>query len=134
MEPALTREAELAFGSPGDAALNALFDKIFDETIDNAPGFATSLGLDKGAKAHLRSTFDPKPAQQARAEGVARTQRQLAAVKAVNPATLSANGIQLVDEDNRAFLLASSGEEFADTLGSNTNEHLFEVGAARYHG
>jgi uncharacterized protein (DUF885 family) len=73
----------------GDAALNALFDKIFDETVDNSPGFATSLGLDKGAKAHLRRTFDPKPAQQARAEDVARTQRQLAAVKAVNPATLS---------------------------------------------
>ena len=78
--------------APGDAALNALFDKIFDETVDNSPGFATSLGLDKGAKAHLRRTFDPKPAQQARAEDVARTKRQLAAVKAINPATLSTNG------------------------------------------
>ena len=84
--------AKAQVAAPGDAALNALFDKIFDETVDNAPGFATSLGLDKGAKADLRKTFDPKPAQQARAEGVARTKRQLAAVRAVNPATLSTNG------------------------------------------
>ena len=78
--------------APGDAALNALFDKIFDETVENSPGFATSLGLDKGDKAHLRRTFDAKPAQQARTENVARTRRQLAAVRAVNPAALSANG------------------------------------------
>ena len=87
-----TATAKAQAAAPGDAALNALFDKIFDETVDNSPGFATSLGLDKGAKAHLRKTFDPKPAQQARAEDVARTKRQLAAVKAVNPATLSTNG------------------------------------------
>ena len=73
----------------GDAALNALFDRMFDELMNDTPGFATSLGLDKGAKAALRRTFDPKPYQQSRAEGVARDRRGLAALQAINPATLS---------------------------------------------
>ena len=73
----------------GDAALNTLFDGIFEELINTSPGFATSLGLDKGDKAHLRRTFDPKPVQQARAEDVARNSKALAALQAINPATLS---------------------------------------------
>jgi uncharacterized protein (DUF885 family) len=77
--------------APGsnDAALNAEFDRIFNELMDNSPGFATALGLDQGPKAALRRTFDPQPYQQARAEAVARTRRALAAVQAISPATLS---------------------------------------------
>ena len=45
----------------GDAGLNAAFDKIFNQTMKDSPGFATSLGLDKGNLAYLRKTFDPKP-------------------------------------------------------------------------
>jgi uncharacterized protein (DUF885 family) len=73
----------------GDAALNALFDRIFDERVDSSPGLATSLGLDKGAKAGLRATFDPKPYPQARAENVARDKKALAAVRRIDPASLS---------------------------------------------
>ena len=73
----------------GDIALNALFDRIFDAQINASPAFATSLGLDKGAKAGLRATFDPKPAPQARAEDVARNKKALAAVRAIDPASLS---------------------------------------------
>ena len=72
----------------GDAALNALFDRIFEERIKASPAFATSLGLDKGAKAGLRATFDPKPSPQARAEDVARNKKALAAVRAIDPASL----------------------------------------------
>lgn len=79
-----------AQAGPGDAALNALFDRIFEEEVRESPGFATSLGLDKGDKAALRATFDPEPYPEARAESVARTRAALAAVQAVNPATLSA--------------------------------------------
>ena len=56
----------------GDAALNALFDRIFDRILVSSPGFATSLGLDKGDKAALRRTVDPKPYPESRAENVAR--------------------------------------------------------------
>jgi uncharacterized protein (DUF885 family) len=73
----------------GDAALNAAFDKIFMETMKDNPGFATSLGLDKGDLAYLRSTFDPKPYDQARREDVARTQAALALLRPIDPATLS---------------------------------------------
>ena len=73
----------------GDAALNAVFDQIFDRLITNSPGFATSLGLDTGAKASLRGTFDPKPSQQARAENVARLRDAQKAIEAIPPASLS---------------------------------------------
>ena len=73
----------------GDTALNTLFDRIFDERMNASPGFATALGLDKDAKAALRSTFDPKPYPQARAEDVARNSAALSAVRAVPPASLS---------------------------------------------
>ena len=77
-----------AVGS-GDARLNAAFDQIFEERVRTSPAFATSLGLDKGKNAHLRSTFDPKPYPQARAEDVARNRKALAAVRAISPSTLS---------------------------------------------
>jgi uncharacterized protein (DUF885 family) len=73
----------------GDAALNAAFDKIFAQTMKDSPGFATSLGVDKGALAHLHSTFDPKPYEVARQEGVAHTREALALLGQINPATLS---------------------------------------------
>ncbi|MCL6698264.1 DUF885 family protein [Sphingomonas sp. NSE70-1] len=73
----------------GDAALNAVFDQIFDRLLSNSPAFATSLGLDTGAKAALRGTFDPKPGQQARAENVARLRDALKAIEAIPPASLS---------------------------------------------
>ena len=74
----------------GDAALNAAFDTIFNQMMKDSPGFATSLGLDKGDLAYLRSTFDPKPYDQSRREDVARAQAAIAMLDAINPATLSA--------------------------------------------
>ena len=80
--------AAAAAGS-GDARLNKLFEDIFEERVRASPGFATSLGLDKGDNARLRSTFDPKPYPQARAEDVARNRKALAAVRAISPSSLS---------------------------------------------
>jgi|KBSMisStaDraftv2_1062788.scaffolds.fasta_scaffold67758_2 uncharacterized protein (DUF885 family) len=73
----------------GDAALNALFDRIFQRQVADSPGFATALGLDTGANARLRSTFDMRPPNQSRVENDARDRAFLAAVKAIDPATLS---------------------------------------------
>jgi uncharacterized protein (DUF885 family) len=87
--PAKALAAVQAGSGAGDAALNAAFDKIFMETMKNNPGFATSLGLDKGNLAYLRSTFDPKPYDQARREDVARTQAALALLRPIDPKTLS---------------------------------------------
>ncbi len=45
-------------GDPGASALNALFDKFMDEGLDRSPIFATSLGVDTGARAHQRGEVD----------------------------------------------------------------------------
>jgi len=93
----------------GDAALNAAFDRIFDQMLTSSPGFATSLGLDTGDKAALRATFDPKPHQQARAENVARLRDAQKAIEAIPPASLSpaaAVNREIVLYDIRSQLMA----------------------------
>jgi uncharacterized protein (DUF885 family) len=76
-------------GGSGDAALNAAFDNIFRQTMKDNPGFATSLGVDKGDLAYLHSTFDPKPYDASRKEGVAHTREALALLQQIAPASLS---------------------------------------------
>jgi uncharacterized protein (DUF885 family) len=76
-------------GGSGDAALNAAFDKIFRQTMKDNPGFATSLGVDKGDLAYLHSTLDPKPYDASRKEGVAHTREALALLQQIAPASLS---------------------------------------------
>jgi len=46
-----------AASSPAEA-LNALFDTFVNENLDLSPTFATSLGVDTGARAHQRSEID----------------------------------------------------------------------------
>jgi uncharacterized protein (DUF885 family) len=85
-------QATRAAGTPGDAALNALFDAIFQEQVRTAPTFATQLGLDKGELANLKSKLDTRPYQQARAEELARNKKFLAQLNAVKAAPLSQAG------------------------------------------
>ncbi|WP_395622584.1 DUF885 domain-containing protein [Sphingomonas daechungensis] len=73
----------------GDAALNALFEKIFQDRVRRFPELATSLGLDKGANAHLKSEFDVRPIAVARREDLANLRAELAAVQAVPASGLS---------------------------------------------
>ena len=80
--------AQGAAGS-GDAALNALFEKIFQDRVRRSPSLASSLGLDKGANAHLKSELDVRPAATARAEDLAKLRSELAAIQAVPAAGLS---------------------------------------------
>jgi uncharacterized protein (DUF885 family) len=72
-----------------DAALNAAFDKIFLQTMKDSPGFATSLGIDKGDLAYLHSTFDPKPYDLSRRESLAHDKAAIAMLQAIDPATLT---------------------------------------------
>ena len=73
----------------GDAKLNALFEEIFQDRVKRNPALATSLGLDKGPNAHLKSELDVRPAAQARKEDLALAKRDLARVRSIPPATLS---------------------------------------------
>ena len=72
-----------------DARLNAAFDDIFKERVANSPTLASSLGLDKGPNAALKSKFDTDPASVARSKSLARNRRAIARLRAISPATLS---------------------------------------------
>src|SRR5690349_3865063 len=73
----------------GDAALNATFERIFQEQVRTSPTTATFLGLDKGELAPLRSKLDTRPVAQARREEAARTDKFIGWLKAVPEAGLS---------------------------------------------
>src|SRR5438270_281969 len=73
----------------GDARLSAAFDRIFQERVQTSPSLASSLGLDKGPNAALKSRFDTDPAPVARAKNFKRNQRAIAELRAIAPATLS---------------------------------------------
>jgi uncharacterized protein (DUF885 family) len=75
-----------------DAALNAVFERIFQEQVRSFPTFATFLGMDKGELAHLRSKLDTRPVAQARREEAARTDKFIGWLEAVPEAGLSATG------------------------------------------
>ncbi|HEY2444580.1 MAG TPA: DUF885 family protein, partial [Rhizomicrobium sp.] len=47
-----------AANDAGAAALDKLFDQFMSENLDRSPIFATSLGLDTGARAHQRAEVD----------------------------------------------------------------------------
>ena len=81
--------AVVAKPGSGDAKLNALFEDIFQERVRNSPGLASSLGLDKGPNAALKSKFDTDPTPVSRAKTLARNRRAIARLKAISPATLS---------------------------------------------
>jgi uncharacterized protein (DUF885 family) len=76
-------------GGNADAKLNALFETIFQERVRTSPSLASSLGLDKGPNAALKSKLDTRPAPVARREDLARNRRAIAAVTAIAPASLS---------------------------------------------
>lgn len=79
----------LAFAAtPKDAQLDRLLMAQFEEGLREEPTGATSLGLDTGARAALRSRFpDWSPAS--RAESKRRTERNLAALRALGRDGLS---------------------------------------------
>jgi uncharacterized protein (DUF885 family) len=75
-----------------DAKLNAIFEQIFQERVRNSPELASSLGLDKGPNAALKSRLDTDPAPVQRSKALARDRRAIAELNAVAPTTLSDAG------------------------------------------
>lgn len=79
----------------GDAALNALFERIFVEAVARSPELATSLGLDRGPGAALKSQLSPRTATR-RTQDLALVQQALAQLSAVDRASISdANRLNL---------------------------------------
>jgi len=80
-----------AAATPGanDSKLNQTFEDIFQERVRTSPELATSLGLDKGPNAALKSKLDTRPLPVARQEDLARNRRDIAKLRAIAPSTLS---------------------------------------------
>jgi len=78
-----------AAAGSNDARLNQLFEDIFQERVRTSPELATSLGLDKGPNADLKSKLETRPAPVQRREDLARNRRAIARLNAIGPATLS---------------------------------------------
>ncbi|MET4898141.1 DUF885 family protein [Sphingomonadaceae bacterium jetA1] len=73
-----------AFAAPGarDAELRALLDRFFYDRLDDSPEQATSLGLDVGPRAALKSRLDDT-SRAGQARDFARARRELAALRAI---------------------------------------------------
>src|SRR3954470_21652681 len=87
----LALDPKTALAAPagsGDAALNALFEDIFQRGIATSPEQATSLGLDKGANAPLKHQLTPRTLAE-RARQLAQTKQALSELAAVDRRTLS---------------------------------------------
>jgi len=78
----------LAQGSE-DARLKTLLDAMFEEMVDDSPERATSLGLDKGARAALKSRLDDY-SEAGRVKRLGQTRARVAALKAIDRNALSA--------------------------------------------
>lgn len=73
---------------PGDAALNADFERIFQRSVARSPELATSLGLDKGAFAAAKGKLSPRTTEK-RASDIADTKAGLAGLARYDGANLS---------------------------------------------
>lgn len=74
--------------SSEDAKLRAQLDQMFETTVDDSPRFATSLGLDKGARAGLKAQLDDNSAA-GKARRLARARRWVGELKSIDRAKLS---------------------------------------------
>lgn len=101
--PATARQATGA--GKADAKFRALLDKIFEDRLAESPEGATSLGLDTGKNAALKSQLSGRaPADDAR--DLARSKRELEAVRAFAPATLGEDA--KLDQDVLTYQLVRS--------------------------
>lgn len=85
----LARPAMAFAAGDADAALGALFDRIFRDTLALSPESVSSLGMDKGEWVGMKSLLDDRT-QASVAASVAQTQGALADLAKVDRAALSA--------------------------------------------
>ncbi len=114
--PAAARAAGQARPGAGDAVLRALLDRIFNDRMTQSPESATALGLDTGKNAALKSQLSGRSAAD-EARDLTRAKRELAAIKAIDPATLGDNARLDYDVVTYQLERSISGRE-AFTYGS----------------
>ncbi len=114
LSPALAAAAPQAEG----ARLNALFDAFVEEQLDEAPEFATSLGVDKGKRAHQKSELSHRSLAEVR-RYEALVAGQLARLRKIDRSKLSGTdlisydvvlyGLAQQDADNKRFDYGGGG-------------------------
>jgi uncharacterized protein (DUF885 family) len=79
-----------AYAAPGseDAKLQALFDRMFDEALNDSPERATGLGYDKGERALLKSRLSDG-SETGRLKRLAAAKGRVSALRAIDRAKLS---------------------------------------------
>lgn len=103
--------ARSATAAPGDATAQALLEAAADQILADQPEQATTLGIDKGKYARLRSMLpDRSPAGVRRI--AERLRARVAQLKAIDPATLSPVMQTNVDAVRAAFENALDGMAF----------------------
>lgn len=102
---ALPAQAQQGKSGAGDAKLRALLDQIFTDRLAENPEGATALGLDTGKNAALKSQLSGRSVADS-ARDLARSKRELTAVRAIDAATLGEDA--RLDQDVVAYQLELS--------------------------
>ncbi|MFV0624262.1 DUF885 domain-containing protein [Sphingomonas sp. ac-8] len=111
--PAAAQQRDTSHDAVPDARLRTLLDRFFYDRLAEDPEGATRLGLDTGARAALKSQLGDGSAAGIAAD-LARSKRELAELRKINPASLSASA--RLDYEVVAYQLQRSiagGERFA---------------------
>ena len=104
-------DAQTRGGQPGDAAARRMLGEVAERLLAEYPENATSLGLDKGARAGLKARLtDRTPAGDRARAGTAAA--RLARLKATDRRTLGADVALNVDVVQAAHELAADGYRF----------------------
>lgn len=78
----------LAETAAGDTALDAEFERVFQQVVGRSPELATSLGLDKGAMAAAKGRLTPRTVER-RAKDVQETKASIARLAGYDQSALS---------------------------------------------
>ncbi|MFL5298588.1 MAG: DUF885 domain-containing protein [Phenylobacterium sp.] len=116
----LTAAPALAQTGSEDARLRAQLDAMFETLVDDSPRFATSLGLDKGRRAPLKSRLDDN-SNAAKARRLERSRGWLSQLKAIDRAKLSESAkvdLDVVTYQQQQAVDAGSKWKFGDTGGN----------------
>ena len=113
-----------------DARLRTLLDAFFEEQVDESPGAATSLGLDKGTRAPLKHRLDDRSLTE-KARRLARSKDRLARLQAIDRTRLNAASQVDVDvveytlkqgiEGSTRFAYGSAGGRYSPYVISQLN-------------
>ena len=122
-----------AQSSSEDAKLRAQLDRMFEQSVDDSPRFATSLGLDKGARAALKSQLDDNSAA-GKARRQERARKWVAELKAIDRARLSPAGkvdLDVVLYANDQAVRNGDKYRFGD-VGGNFNPYVISQRSGAY--